>query len=53
MGGFLAEDVDLWNEFLDVVNACDEDLIFNGFGFGLDGSCEGLEAVDYVVAGVC
>jgi hypothetical protein len=48
---FLAEDVDLWDEFFHIVDAGDEDLVFDGFGFGLGGSGEGLETVDDVVTG--
>ena len=39
----------MWDEFFDVVDACDEDLVFDGLGFGF--GCTGirLEAVDDVV----
>jgi hypothetical protein len=52
VSNFLAEDVDLGNELFHVVNAGDEDLVFDGLGFGLDGSGVGLEAVDNVVTGI-
>lgn len=50
VGDFLAEDVDLRDEFLHVVDAGDEDLVFDGFGFGLDGAGEWFETVDDVVS---
>lgn len=50
MVDFLAEDVDLGDELFDVVDTGNEDLILDGFGFGLGGTGEGLEAVDDVVA---
>ena len=49
---FLAEDVSLWDEVFNVVNARDEYLVFYCFRLELDGVAEGLETVDYVVA-VC
>jgi hypothetical protein len=51
VGDSLAEKVNLWDEFFCVVDAGDEDLVFNCFGFLFCGPGEGLEAVDYVVAG--
>jgi hypothetical protein len=50
VGDPLAEKVDLWDEFFCVVNAGDEDLVFDCFGFLFCCPGEGLEAVDYVVA---
>lgn len=47
----LPERVDPRNQFLDVVDAGDEDLVFDRIGFGGCGATEWLEAVDYVVAG--
>ena len=33
VGDSLAEKVDLWDEFFCVINAGDEDLVFDSFGF--------------------
>ena len=51
VGDPLAEKVDLWDEFFCVVYAGNEDLVFDCFRFLFGGPGEGLEAVDYVVAG--
>ena len=53
VGDFLAEAVDSRDEEFGVVDAGDEDLVFDCFGFEGGGSHEGFEAVDYVVAVCC
>lgn len=52
MCDLFAENVNLWDELFDVIDAGDEDLILDALRFGLGGSGEWLEAVDDVVAGV-
>ena len=50
VGDSFAENVDLGYELFDVIDAGDENLILDGFGFGFSGASEGFEAVDDVVA---
>lgn len=50
MGDPLAEDIDPRDELLDVVDAGNEDLVFDCFGLSLGGAGERLEAVDDVIS---
>ena len=50
MGDLLAEDVDLWNKSLSVVNATNEHLILDCFGLALRIPNKWLEAVDDIVS---
>lgn len=50
VGDFLAQDVDLWDKLLDVVDARNKDLVLDCFGLGLDGASQRLETVDDVVS---
>jgi hypothetical protein len=47
----LPEVIDPRNQFLNVVDAGDKDLVFDCIRLGGRGASEWLEAVDYVVAG--
>jgi len=46
----LAENINLWDESLGVVDTSDEDLVFDCLGLVLCIAGERLEAIDYVIS---